>query len=963
MRSLQRPGRYLQRCSLLSQDFGGVHEQSGVFLFNDIFVYATMTRDGDGVPLFEYVGHHSLIDLTLVETDESNTEAVGAGAGAGGGGGDEKGIGRFSIQITRHNAQEDTEDDYYEFRDSDTISFVCDVPENPSNGQILSLMWQTELHEAIKHAKQPSNKMERFEGAVIFADVSGFSNLGDFLERRERAAKSTAAGGKMSRTVTGESAAEGLARFLGNEVEKMVEMVTKGGGDVIKFAGDCVIAVFQAEDYEDLEKDLDYNYSALALATGQAIRVSVEMTNRQRDVVARASEQQFEDEISELVAKLNIHVAIGAGMVYGYHVGGVGQKWEYLIDGPVMQQVRLADADAGAGEVALSYEAHELVKGIDMRKDKLPSGNYLLRTYLGPTKVPKFIRPWETVQGASMRNLLANLLMQYVAQPVVEQVQAGLATVAQHRTISTAFCRLIGIDYESKEGESAVMELGAITSQVQLILAKHEGTLTRVISDDKGTSMLIAFERADQAVQAALEMVQSITSIPVPEGQELFKTAIGITTGTVWIGCVGGRIRSEYTMHGSHVNFAARLMTCKLIKEVGGILCDKATMDLCPEISFSITEPMPFKGFIEHLVSYVPYLPGQDARPLADRLADRFKLHRERTDEWHDELAQVLEPPDDAGSRPRKGRGAVVVVQTDVASHWNLDALFEAIENSNTDARLEQMERCHIPLIPEMEGEVDQPDDSEDRTEQRRKETIRRHTRNNKELHRLLEDPNSLRSMVYVIERADALSADGWVALYKLCASKSYLRQPEVHCIFVITLEPVPLDEMVDDGTGAQMSPGYSSGSEALTAANQRSIGSGRSADPQNWLAIEKFIAYRQIPWYFKSQVTLDAEAAAAAGGGGPTIEEWSDGGELDPMLPPIPGGGGGGSSHPPAVPSTPQGAGKAPPSLPPSSSRAKRTRSVVTVGADRCAHLHLHHSNSSSSCAFLVCRVSCIVY
>ena len=39
-------------------------------------------------------------------------------------------------------------------------------------------------------------------------------------------------------------------------------------------------------------------------------------------------------QVSELVSKLNIHVAIGAGMVYGYHVGGVGAKWEYLIDGP-----------------------------------------------------------------------------------------------------------------------------------------------------------------------------------------------------------------------------------------------------------------------------------------------------------------------------------------------------------------------------------------------------------------------------------------------------------------------------------------------------------------------------------------------------------------------------------------------------------------------------------------------------
>ena len=32
---------------------------------------------------------------------------------------------------------------------------------------------------------------------------------------------------------------------------------------------------------------------------------------------------------------LNIHVAIGAGLIYGYYVGG--DKWDYLIDGPVLR--------------------------------------------------------------------------------------------------------------------------------------------------------------------------------------------------------------------------------------------------------------------------------------------------------------------------------------------------------------------------------------------------------------------------------------------------------------------------------------------------------------------------------------------------------------------------------------------------------------------------------------------------
>ena len=892
MKTLQRPGRYLQRCSLVLRDNLGIPEPSGMFLFNDIFLYATMHRDSSGVPKFTYVGHHSLVDLTLIEHDET----------------EENREGRVSVKVTPQHAQEDTEDAYAEFRPSNVMTFMCEMPENPSNGEILSLIWQTELLDAIKHAKQPSNKMERFEGAVIFADVSGFSNLGDFLERREREAKAVPSG--MTRTVTGETAAEGLAKFLGNEVEKMVEMVTKGGGDVIKFAGDCVIAVFQAEDYIALEKDLDYNYSALALATGQAIRVSVEMTNRQRDVVARASERHFEDEISELVAKLNIHVAIGAGMVYGYHVGGVAGKWEYLIDGPVMAQVRKADEDAGAGEVALSFEAHELVKGIDMRKKKLPSGNYLLMTYLGPTKVPKFIRPWETVKGDKMRDMLANLLMQYVATPVVEQVQAGLSTVAQHRTISTAFCRLIGIDYESQEGEVAVMELGAITSQVQLILKKYDGTLTRVISDDKGTSMLIAFDQATQAVLAALEMVRSITSIPVLDGQPTFKTAIGITTGTVWIGCVGGRIRSEYTMHGSHVNFAARLMTCKLIKEKGGILCDRATLDACDGISFTVTKPMPFKGFKEELVSFVPHAPGEDTRSLESKLRQKLAVHNQRVTEWESQLDRVLNRQAQAQPKKKKGRGVMVVAQTDIAGHWQLDPLFEAIENSNRRAMQQPMDRCHVPIAPELESEIDKDTDDEDQIELRRKETIRRHTRNNKELSKLLADPASMRSMIYVIERADALSHEGWALLYRLCSSKKHLRQPEVHCIIVVTLDPPPLDAGI----------AYT-GAAALEASNQRSVGRGAS---QKWSDLD-FIAYGQVPWFDMPTTKPRALVDDAYGDGSAAI------GTIMARV---------GSSGPDQPSVSTQAQGRAPPALPTATSvksAVKRTRSAAAVGADRC--------------------------
>lgn len=455
------------------------------------------------------------------------------------------------------------------------------------------------------------NMLDRYLGAVIFADVSGFSNLGDALERREHQEQEAAKQAGENLTATGApTAAEELARILGKEIEKMVEDVTRGGGDVIKFAGDCVIAVFPAEQYMDLPSTGEYG--SLALATGQAVRVSVQMMHAKNMFLLKSQQhrQQYgdDDEISRLVSALNIHIAIGAGEVFGYHVGGVESKWDYLISGPVMEQVRSADSDSGAGEVVLSKEAYELLKRIKMRKTFLKSGNVKLETYFGPTEEPPFRRPWEAFKdNPQLCEKLAKYLSLYVPKPVVSQVEAGNTLwLASKKQISTIFCRLIGIDYKSRQGQTAVTQLGEIITQVQTILVSDQGTLTRVISDDKGTSMLMAFSHPQHAVNAAMSITTAIEAIPVPPTETRFRTAIGITTGIVFYGPVGGRIRAEHTMHGSVVNFSARLMTCPLIKNSGGILCDEATAKLASRTQFVAQAPRHFKGFEQDVISYMP---------------------------------------------------------------------------------------------------------------------------------------------------------------------------------------------------------------------------------------------------------------------------------------------------------------------------------------------------------------------
>eukprot|EP01052_Picozoa_sp_SAG31_P005471 SAG31_NODE_241_length_19364_cov_17.168544_4_plen_236_part_00 len=112
-------------------------------------------------------------------------------------------------------------------------------------------LWVQDLSQLLLNRDAQQNAIERFKGAVIFADVSGFSNLGDALERRELQEQKVSGGSKDGGA--GATAAEELARILGQEIQKMVEAVTRGGGDVIKFAGDCVIAVFPEQDYQDLK--------------------------------------------------------------------------------------------------------------------------------------------------------------------------------------------------------------------------------------------------------------------------------------------------------------------------------------------------------------------------------------------------------------------------------------------------------------------------------------------------------------------------------------------------------------------------------------------------------------------------------------------------------------------------------------------------------------------------------------
>src|SRR5512145_2059702 len=67
---------------------------------------------------------------------------------------------------------------------------------------------------------------EEFQAALLFADISGFTLLTEHLAER------------------GLTGVETLARILNEYFGQLIDIIHEYGGDVVKFAGDAVIAVW-----------------------------------------------------------------------------------------------------------------------------------------------------------------------------------------------------------------------------------------------------------------------------------------------------------------------------------------------------------------------------------------------------------------------------------------------------------------------------------------------------------------------------------------------------------------------------------------------------------------------------------------------------------------------------------------------------------------------------------------------
>lgn len=224
------------------------------------------------------------------------------------------------------------------------------------------------------------------------------------------------------------------------------------------------------------------------------------------------------------------------------------------------------------------------------------------------------------VQGLEERERLREAFGAYVDPGLAERVlREGSELAGEEREVSilfldirdfTAYC-------ERATPHEVVSLLNGFWQQVVPVLRRHGGHANKFIGD----GLLAVFgapeqlpDHADRAVEAALELSEAVARRYAGR----VEVGIGVNSGSVIAGSVGGGGRFEFTVIGDTVNTAARVEAAT--RETGDdVLITDATRErLCrDDFDFLERPPVPLKGKSLPVRLWAPVLAPSGMPPVA----------------------------------------------------------------------------------------------------------------------------------------------------------------------------------------------------------------------------------------------------------------------------------------------------------------------------------------------------------
>lgn len=397
---------------------------------------------------------------------------------------------------------------------------------------------------------------ENFLAAVLCADISGFTAFTELLARQGPAGV--------------EKVGAGLDGYFG----KLTAIIAAHGGDVVKFAGDAVTAIWTLQAGQTAR---ELQQAALpAIACAMAIQADLHGYH-------------FTDGV-----ELSLRVGVGVSRIAVVHVGGLGGRWEVVLTGSALAQGMTAEALARPGEVVVAPRVWPLIAE-HVRGEPVGDGYVRVKEIAARITCAPLRRP-------AMAPEAATALCGYVPVAVASRLAAGQRSwLAELRRVAVVFVHLPTVTYQTP-----LTEAQQVMAAVQQIVHSAEGSINHVSVYNDGATLMMAFglpplaheDDAVRAVEAAQQVREVLRRMACP-------TLIGVVTGKAFCGSVGGADRCEYTILGDVVNLGARLM--QAADEARPILCDSHTFASArAQFLFEAYPPIKVKGKAQPVAIHGP---------------------------------------------------------------------------------------------------------------------------------------------------------------------------------------------------------------------------------------------------------------------------------------------------------------------------------------------------------------------
>lgn len=376
---------------------------------------------------------------------------------------------------------------------------------------------------------------DRTTGAVLFADISGFSSMASALER----------------DFGPRQGADELMMQVNQLYTGLVGEVHHYGGSVIGFSGDSMTCWFDQKlpvgaGHVPAQSDSAQRATACALAMQ-------EMVGR-AEVWRRADRSVGAGRVP--APALSIKVSVVAGSVRRFLSGSPEIQFMELLAGGLLDRSAAAEQALQPGQVVVGAEVlgrfgHKL--RVSEWVEASNGEHFALVTGLAEAVRPA---PWP-----ELLPLDGETARRWLLPPIYRRLQRGEEDfLAELRPSVALFLQFSGIDYDADD--SAGEKLDAFVRWTQKMLAQYGGYLLQITVGDKGsyalasTSATMAHE--DDALRA-VAATRALLALP-PELSYITGLKAGISWGTMLVGAYGSDKRHVFSQQGSETNLAARLM-------------------------------------------------------------------------------------------------------------------------------------------------------------------------------------------------------------------------------------------------------------------------------------------------------------------------------------------------------------------------------------------------------------------